>query len=141
MKPIYPIKSISIRKSQLLQTGVVNEKGPTLDEIHEEEARTASELKAKKAAALAAAMEDEEDEAEATPSILDAVEARPDSENTEEVVEEVVEAVPEVVETKEEAAEAVDYSSMTVAELKELLKAAGKPVSGKKADLIVRLEE
>ena len=73
--------------------------------------------------------------------ILDAVEARPDSENTEEVVEEVVEAVPEVVETKEEAAEAVDYSSMTVAELKELLKAAGKPVSGKKADLIVRLEE
>ncbi len=142
VKPIYPIKSISIRKSQLLQTGVVNEKGPTLDEIHEEEARTASELKAKKAAALAAAMEDEEDEAEATPSILDAAEAmEPESEKTEEVVEEVVEAVSEVEETKEEAAEAVDYSSMTVAELKELLKAAGKPVSGKKADLIARLEE
>ena len=34
-----------------------------------------------------------------------------------------------------------DYSSMTVAELKELLKAAGKPVSGKKADLIARLQE
>ena len=31
VKPIYPIKSISIRKSQLLQSGVVNEKGPTLD--------------------------------------------------------------------------------------------------------------
>ena len=31
--------------------------------------------------------------------------------------------------------------SMTVAELKELLKAAGKPVSGKKADLIARLNE
>jgi hypothetical protein len=30
---------------------------------------------------------------------------------------------------------------MTVAELKELLKAAGKPVSGKKADLIARLHE
>ena len=29
---------------------------------------------------------------------------------------------------------------MKVAELKELLKAAGKPVSGKKADLIARLE-
>ena len=33
------------------------------------------------------------------------------------------------------------YESMTVAELKELLKAAGKPVSGKKADLIARLNE
>ena len=141
VKPIYPIKSISIRKSQLLQTGVVNEKGPTLDEIHAEEAKTASELKAKKAAALAAAMEDEE-ESEDTPSILDAAEAmEPESEKTEEVVEEVVEAVSEAEETKEEAAEAVDYSSMTVAELKELLKAAGKPVSGKKADLISRLEE
>ena len=35
----------------------------------------------------------------------------------------------------------VDYSSLTVSELKELLKAAGKPVSGKKADLIDRLNE
>ena len=34
-----------------------------------------------------------------------------------------------------------DYSKMTVAELKELLKEAGLPVSGKKADLIARLEE
>ena len=34
-----------------------------------------------------------------------------------------------------------DYDSMTVAQLKELLKAAGKPVSGKKADLIARLQE
>jgi hypothetical protein len=39
------------------------------------------------------------------------------------------------------AAPSVDHSSMTVAELKELLKAAGKPVSGKKADLIARLNE
>jgi hypothetical protein len=30
---------------------------------------------------------------------------------------------------------------MTVAQLKELLKEAGKPVSGKKADLISRLSE
>ena len=144
VKPIYPIKSISIRKSQLLQSGVVNEKGPTLDDIHEEEARTASELKAKKAAALAAAM-DEEEETEATPSILDAAEAmEPEFDKAEETEKEVPEAAqPE--ETKEapqeEAAESVDYSSMTVAELKELLKAAGKPVSGKKADLISRLEE
>jgi large subunit ribosomal protein L32e len=34
-----------------------------------------------------------------------------------------------------------EYSDMTVAELKVLLKDAGLPVSGKKADLISRLEE
>ena len=34
-----------------------------------------------------------------------------------------------------------EYTDMTVAELKELLKDAGLPVSGKKADLIARLEE
>ena len=49
VKPIYPIKSVAIRKSQLLQSGVVTEKGPTLDEIHAEEKRVAAELKAKKA--------------------------------------------------------------------------------------------
>lgn len=36
---------------------------------------------------------------------------------------------------------AEDYTKMTVAELKELLKEADLPVSGKKADLIARLEE
>ena len=35
----------------------------------------------------------------------------------------------------------VNYESMPVAQLKELLKAAGKPVSGKKNDLIARLNE
>tara|TARA_X000001036_G_scaffold1199_1_gene1010 strand:+ start:2360 stop:3013 length:654 start_codon:yes stop_codon:yes gene_type:complete len=34
-----------------------------------------------------------------------------------------------------------DYEKMTVAELKELLKEAGLPVSGKKADLIARLQD
>lgn len=34
-----------------------------------------------------------------------------------------------------------DYEDMTVAQLKELLKEAGLPVSGKKADLIARLQE
>ena len=36
---------------------------------------------------------------------------------------------------------AEDYQKMTVAELKELLKAADLPLSGKKADLIARLTE
>ena len=35
----------------------------------------------------------------------------------------------------------MDYDSMTVAELKDLLRDAGLPVSGKKADLIARLQE
>ena len=34
-----------------------------------------------------------------------------------------------------------DYESMTVAQLKELLKEQGLPVSGKKSDLIARLQE
>ena len=34
-----------------------------------------------------------------------------------------------------------DFDSMTVAELKELLRERGLPVSGKKADLIARLSE
>ena len=34
-----------------------------------------------------------------------------------------------------------DLESFTVAQLKELLKKAGKPVSGKKAELIARLSE
>ena len=148
VKPVYPIKSVSIRKSQLLQSGVVTEKGPTLDEIHAEEARVAAELKAKKAAALAAAMEEEEED---SPSILDAAEAmEPDSEKSETAdespsedetpAEEVADAEP-VEESDDSGTADVDYQSMTVAELKDLLKAAGKPVSGKKADLIARLQE
>ena len=84
VKPIYPVKSVAIRKSQLLQEGVVTEKGKTLDEIHADEARSDAEIKAKKAAALASAMEDEDEEAEDAPSILDAAEAmEPASEKTE----------------------------------------------------------
>ena len=40
----------------------------------------------------------------------------------------------------EESPEDVDYSKMSVSELKEMLKEKGLPVSGKKAELIERLE-
>ena len=140
IKSIYPCRSVVIRKSQLLQEGVQMDQGPTLDEIHAEEARKEAEIKAKKAAALAEAMAEEEggDDAEE------------DEEAEDDVVEDVAEAeeAPVEEEAAEEEAPAeepssddVDYSSMTVAELKELLKAAGKPVSGKKAELIERLQE
>jgi small subunit ribosomal protein S3Ae len=137
IKTIYPCRSVVIRKSQLLQEGVEMEEGPTLDEIHAEEARKEAEIKAKKAAALAEAMAEEEAEGD------------DDEDSTDEVVEEAAEAeetpAEEVAEeeapTEEASSDDVDYSSMTVAELKELLKAAGKPVSGKKAELIERLQE
>ncbi len=142
IKSIYPCRSVVIRKSQLLQEGVEMDHGPTLDEIHAEEARREAEVKAKKAAALAEAMAEEEADEDADG----------DADEVEDSVEEVVEDVAEEEAPAEEAAveEApaeettsgdVDYSSMTVAELKELLKAAGKPVSGKKAELIERLQE
>ena len=41
---------------------------------------------------------------------------------------------------KEEVAEKTDYSKKSVAELKEVLKEKGLPVSGKKAELIERLQ-
>ena len=137
VKSIYPVRSVAIRKSQLLQEGVVASDGMTLDEVHAQEERQAAEVKAKKAAALAAAMaeeagesveEDEEEDDQA-----EAAEEAPDDEAAAEPAEEAPAAA--------EDASTPDYASMTVAELKELLKAAGKPVSGKKADLIARLNE
>ena len=186
VKSIYPVRMVAVRKSQLLQEGVVASDGPTLDEIHAQEERQAAELKAKKAAALAAAMAEEDAEGgddeeidvpvdELPDNIKHAVEAAvPGGEITEAELEtedgeqvyevtvekdgkefevevskdgEVLEVELEDDSADEEAsgpeddAEVADYESMTVAELKELLKAAGKPVSGKKADLIERLKE
>jgi small subunit ribosomal protein S3Ae len=143
-RKVATVKTIIIRKSQLVQDGVIVEDGPTLDEIREEESRVA----AAKKAALDAAMEDEDEEQ--LPDVLAAAEAsgessdesedeaEDDEESTDETVEEVIE---EAEPTVEESDEAPDYASLKVAELKELLKAAGKPVSGKKDELIARLME
>ena len=144
IKSIYPCRSVVIRKSQLLQEGVTMDHGPTLDEIHAEEARKEAEIKAKKAAALAEAMAEEEAEGDdaADDSDDDVAEEVAEAEEApaeEEVVE--GEAPEEEAPAEEEASGDVDYSSMTVAQLKDLLKAAGKPVSGKKAELIERLQE
>jgi small subunit ribosomal protein S3Ae len=137
VKSIYPVRSVAIRKSQLLQEGVVASDGMTLDEVHAQEERQAAEIKAKKAAALAAAMAEEAgesvDEDEEVEDQPEAAEETPAEEAAAEPAEEAPAAA--------EDASTPDYASMTVAELKELLKAAGKPVSGKKADLIARLNE
>ena len=105
---IQPVRTVVIRRTQLIQSGVLVEEGPTLDEIHAQEKEQELEVKS---------LETSEEESD------------------EEVVHEE-ESESESSETTE-----VDYSSLTVSELKELLKAAGKPVSGKKAELIDRLNE
>ena len=149
VRKVATVKTIIIRKSQLVQDGVIVEDGPTLDEIREEEDRVA----AAKKAALAAAMAEEDDDEDNTPDVLAAAEAaagdteEDDAESSDEgepVEENVEEEVPEEVEetpADESADDTPDYASMKVAELKELLKAAGKPVSGKKDELIARLME
>lgn len=99
VKVIYPTKTCVIRKSQLLQEGIENNDGPTLDEIHAQEARLEAEMKAKKAALLAAAAEDgdlsqetedEEEESanEAETVVEETVVEEAEEETTEEVEEE-----------------------------------------------------
>ena len=136
---VSPVRTVMIRRSQLLQSGVVVEDGPTLDEIHEEE----------KAAAAAAEVEDVDVLAAAEAS-ADLSEVGNDGFDDEEQEEESseqedegakAEDVPDVESSESSDDSDIDYESMTVAELKELLKEAGKPVSGKKADLISRLQE
>ena len=139
-RKIAAVKVVMIRKSQLIQDGVIVEDGPTLDEIREDESRVA----AAKKAAIAAAMDEESTEDE-TPDVLAAAEAAADDEDdtSDEEAEDDSEDESTEEEVVEEAAadDAPDYASMKVAELKELLKAAGKPVSGKKDELIARLME
>ena len=132
---VTPVRTVMIRRSQLLQSGVVVEDGPTLDEIHAEEKAAAAAAEVEEVDVLAAA--------EASADLSEVGEADSDEE-PEEASEEVEEEGDE--DSQEEDAESsdvseIDYETMTVSELKELLKEAGRPVSGKKADLISRLQE
>lgn len=160
VKAIYPCRNVVIRKSQLLQIGVINEKGPTLDEIHAEEAREEAELKAKKAAALAAAEEEDSGEgnllaaAEAMESISEKEEVveAPSEEDVEQATEEEVaeeEVTEEEVAEEEAEPEAEEASGESEADLMKLkkdelverAKAAGVASSGTKADIVARLLE
>ncbi|HIA90220.1 MAG TPA: 30S ribosomal protein S3ae [Candidatus Poseidoniales archaeon] len=156
LKPISRVRSAVVRKSQLMQEGVVVEDGPTLDEVHQEEQRTSAEAKARKAAALEAAMSEEDEEAgededgkagdeSEEVDILTAAEALESTEKgaAEETPEETPDEAAEepVAEETTDSAADEDLTSLTVAELKTRLKSAGKPVSGKKDELIARLQE
>ena len=155
VKAIYPCRNVVIRKSQLLQSGVTNEKGPTLDEIHAEESRQDAELKAKKAAALAAAEEDDSTEeagllaaAEAMESISEKEEVveAPSEEDVEAESPAAEEAEPEAVEEAEPEAEESSETESSLMKLKkdelvERAKAKGVAISGTKADIVARLLE
>tara|TARA_B100000686_G_scaffold324363_1_gene379971 strand:+ start:1389 stop:2267 length:879 start_codon:yes stop_codon:yes gene_type:complete len=110
---IQPVRAVLFRRSQLIQDGVVVDDGPTLEEIKAEE--------------------------KAAKEIQDSTESLEDEEQT--TTSEDVEASDVQEQEAVSESEPTDYESMTVAQLKELLKEAGKPVSGKKADLIARLSE
>ena len=117
---IQPVRAVFFRRSQLIQEGVVVDDGPTLEEIKAEEK---------------AAKETQESLNE-TQDPLDSIEAE-DNDGTTDT--QVVDEAPPKDDTSEDAQP--DFESMTVAQLKELLKKEGLPVSGKKADLIARLTE
>ncbi|HJN70315.1 MAG TPA: SAP domain-containing protein [Candidatus Thalassarchaeaceae archaeon] len=126
---ISPVRTVMIRRSQLLQSGVTVDEGPTLDEIHAEE-KAASAASVEEVDVLAAA--------EASAELAEISESPVESETDEEAV---IDSTPEETEEELDSSDTPDYASLTVAELKSLLKEAGKPVSGKKADLVARLQE
>ena len=114
---IQPVRAVFFRRSQLIQEGVVVDDGPTLEEIKAEE-KAAKETQ------------------ESLNETHDSTEAE-DNDGTTDT--QVVDEAPPKEDTPEDAQP--DFESMTVAQLKELLKKEGLPVSGKKADLIARLTE
>ncbi len=120
---IQPVKNILFRRVQLLQSGVVVDEGPTLDDIYEMEKSKEVVVEEPESDVLVAA--------EAGAEISEPIE--------ESIVETPIAEVAPV--EKSEKSESIDYMAMTVAQLKNLLKEASKPISGKKAELIARLEE
>lgn len=115
---IQPVRAVFFRRSQLIQDGVVLDDGPTLEEIKAEE-KISKEQEAE--------ISEQEDGLEDSPDGDVPIEEEPEVSTDDDQAD--------------ENADDGDYESMTVAQLKELLKEAGKPVSGKKADLISRLSE
>ena len=128
---IQPVRAVFFRRSQLIQDGVVIDDGPTLEEV-----------KAAEKESIEAANKSSEDEG------IEPEEADVETEELAEIGDAEIsdDAITEDQNVSEKPSEEVeetspDFESMTVVQLKELLKKAGKPVSGKKADLVTRLSE
>jgi len=118
---VQPVRAVFFRRSQLIQDGVVVDDGPTLEDIKAQEKE--EKIREEEAAGEGGELSDDSDS-----------DSEPDS--SEETVDDIVEEAEE-----DDNSDDADYGSMTVAQLKELLKEKGMPVSGKKADLISRLSE
>ena len=150
---IQPVRDVMIRRTQLIQSGVEVSDGPTLEEIisQEVEVKKSEEDEEESeglADTVAEAVEDVVDEIkEAVAEVTGELKIGSGTTAVDAAVEGAIEVAEEIVDSVKEVAEAIsgdsdsDYESMTVAELKVLLKEAGKPVSGKKAELIERLKE
>ncbi len=150
---IQPVRDVMIRRTQLIQSGVEVSDGPTLEEIISQEVEVKKSEEDEEeteglADTVAEAVEDVVDEIkEAVSEVTGELKIGSGTTAVDAAVEGAIEVAEEIVESVKEVAEAIsgdsdaDYESMTVAELKVLLKEAGKPVSGKKAELIERLKE
>ena len=117
---IHPVRAVMLRKSQLIQSGVTVDDGPTLEEIR--------------------ANESTKEEAHGDGDVVSENEIDIDSESITPDIQTDTETPTNKTANNDDETP-TDYESMTVVQLKELLKSAGKPVSGKKADLISRLLE
>ena len=119
---VHPVRAVMLRKSQLIQSGVIVDDGPTLEQIRAEEV-----------------VQPEEE----TPESDVFEDPDSDSDVTKDTSSEESEGMHNQVDdpNENETPSKDELEGMKVAELKVLLKAAGKPVSGKKIDLITRLME
>ena len=117
---IHPVRAVMLRKSQLIQSGVTVDDGPTLEEIRANESTQEED-------------HGDGDVVSEDKIDIDSGSITPDLHTDPET--------PTIETANSDNETPTDYESMTVVQLKELLKSAGKPVSGKKADLISRLLE
>ena len=160
---IHPVRAVFFRRSQLIQSGVVIDDGPTLEEvIVAEKAREApveteedpidevieapDDLpevvidEAPDETAPEVGMEDQAKLAEDHPDDGDVGLSGLSTKLKAEIVSIAKSRGLDPNGTKQEIVDRI-HVSLTVPELKAMLKEAGKPVSGKKADLVARLSE
>ena len=155
---IQPVRAVFFRRSQLIQSGVVIDEGPTLEEIIADE-RAEEESGVDDTDALVESdpeptSDDTPDsvtrDAETETTLEGETEDRPTEDDSDlsglskrlkaEIVSIAKSMGLDASGTKQVIVARI-YESLTVPELKVLLKQADKSVSGKKADLVARLAE
>ena len=171
---VQPVRSAFFKKSELIQSGVVIDEGPTLEEIKAQEVESVEladdqlidmeidEEKVEDETSKSEFEDSEQNDEESEISTVDTDEEIESDKNDEDDNQETVEEDSSLVDlkgklkadlvkiaenlsldskgTKPELIVRI-YNSLSVQDLKNLLKEAGKPVSGKKSDLIDRLME